>query len=200
MVKIGIILGSTRTQSNGRSLFNYLKRNLDQWQTDEAITTAFLDLAHYQLPFFDESEPPMANPHRQLPANQQQWLDDMAAMDGYIILTPEYNHAMPAGLKNALDFLAFEGLRKPVKLISYSDNMRGGQFGAAALVPVLQRLGMVVLPKPTPVGNVPQTLQTDGQVIPDAPLASRYESGLQRAVGEIAYYTTVLTQHPFLTD
>lgn len=62
MVKIGIILGSTRTQSNGRALFNYLQRNLDQWQTDEAITTAFLDLAHYQLPFFDEPEPPMANP------------------------------------------------------------------------------------------------------------------------------------------
>ena len=142
MFKIAIILGSTRSQANGRALFNHLKLIIDQLPTHSPIHYQFLDLANYQLPFFDEPEPPMANPHRELPANQQQWLTDMASADGYIILTPEYNHAMPAGLKNAFDFLAFEGARKPAKIISYSDNMRGGQFGAAALVPVLQRLGI----------------------------------------------------------
>ena len=143
------------------------------------------------------SLPPMANSQRDLPANQQQWLDDIAAADGYIFLTPEYNHAEPAVLKNALDFLAFEAQHKPAKLISYSDNLRGGQFGAAALVPILQRLGIVVLPKPTPVGNVQATLQPDGQLIANAPLASRYRQGLSTALNEINYYTTVLTDHPF---
>ncbi|WP_262339760.1 NADPH-dependent FMN reductase [Lactiplantibacillus plantarum] len=179
---------------------SHLKLIIDQLPTHSPIHYQFLDLANYQLPFFDEPEPPMANPHRELPANQQQWLTDMASADGYIILTPEYNHAMPAGLKNAFDFLAFEGARKPAKIISYSDNMRGGQFGAAALVPVLQRLGMVVLPKPTPIGNVPQTLQSNGHFIANAPLSKRYDHALHQALSEITYYTTVLTTTPFPTD
>jgi len=199
MPTIAIILGSTRPQSNGHALFNHLKLTIDQLVPTATTQFTFLDLADYQLPFFDEPLPPMANPDRQLPANQQQWLTDMAAADGYVILTPEYNHAMPAVLKNALDFLAFEGQRKPVKLISYSDNMRGGQFGAASLVPVLQRLGMVALPKPTPIGNVPQTLQADGQFVSEAPLQARYQRALQQALTEIIYYTDVLTANPFPT-
>lgn len=198
MPTIAIILGSTRTASQGRAVFNYLKHQLS---TKPAATNfSFLDLATYQLPFFDEPLPPMANPDRQLPAKQQRWLNDMAAADGYLILTPEYNHAMPAGLKNALDYLAFEGRHKPVKLISYADNLRGGQFGAAALVPVLQRLEMLVLPKPTPLGNVPQTLDPTGHLLPAAPLATRYQRAITNALTEITYYTTVLTAHPFPTD
>lgn len=195
MKTIAIILGSSRPTSAGRALFNHLKQLAPQVQPELNFT--FLDLATYQLPFFAETLPPMANDHRQLPAKQQQWLTDMAQADGYVILTPEYNHAMPAVLKNALDFLAFEGQRKPVKLVSYADNMRGGQFGAASLVPVLQRLGMLVLPKPTPIGNLPATLQPDGTFIKDAPLQARYTKGLTAALQEIAYYTTVLTDHPF---
>jgi len=194
MKTIAVILGSTRQKALGRYLFNYLQLLTT---TTGKNTFTFLGLASYQLPFFAEALPPMANPQRQLPANQQRWLDDVAAADGYIFLTPEYNHAEPAVLKNALDFLSFEGQRKPAKIISYSDNMRGGQFGAAALVPILQRLGLVVLPKPTPVGNVQLTLQPDGQLLADAPLAVRYEHGLRAALAEISYYTTVLTDHPF---
>ncbi|WP_137625677.1 NADPH-dependent FMN reductase [Lactiplantibacillus pingfangensis] len=196
MKTIAIILGSTRKNALGRRLFNYLKQ-LTAETTHATTQFTFLDLTNYHLPFFDDPLPPMANSQRDLPANQQQWLDDIAAADGYIFLTPEYNHAEPAVLKNALDFLAFEAQHKPAKLISYSDNLRGGQFGAAALVPILQRLGMVVLPKPTPVGNVQATLQPDGQLIANAPLASRYRQGLSAALNEINYYTTVLTDHPF---
>ena len=196
MKTIAIILGSTRKNALGRRLFNYLKQ-LTAETTHATTQFTFLDLTNYHLPFFDDPLPPMANSQRDLPANQQQWLDDIAAADGYIFLTPEYNHAEPAVLKNALDFLAFEAQHKPAKLISYSDNLRGGQFGAAALVPILQRLGIVVLPKPTPVGNVQATLQPDGQLIANAPLASRYRQGLSAALNEINYYTTVLTDHPF---
>lgn len=196
MKTIAIILGSTRKNALGRRLFNYLKQ-LTAETTHATTQFTFLDLANYHLPFFDDPLPPMANSQRKLPANQQQWLDDIAVADGYIFLTPEYNHAEPAVLKNALDFLAFEAQHKPAKLISYSDNLRGGQFGAAALVPILQRLGIVVLPKPTPVGNVQATLEPDGQLITNAPLASRYHQGLSAALNEINYYTTVLTDHPF---
>jgi len=196
MKTIAIVLGSTRKSALGRHLFNYLKQ-LTTETTHATTQFTFLDLATYHLPFFDEALPPMANSQRKLPANQQHWLDDIAVADGYIFLTPEYNHAEPAVLKNALDFLAFEAQHKPAKLISYSDNLRGGQFGAAALVPILQRLGIVVLPKPTPVGNVQATLQPDGQLIANAPLASRYRQGLSAALNEINYYTTVLTDHPF---
>jgi len=77
MSTIAIILGSTRTQSNGRALFNHLKLTINQLAPNTTTQFNFLDLADYQLPFFDEPLPPMANPDRQLPANQQRWLTDI---------------------------------------------------------------------------------------------------------------------------
>ncbi|VDG22800.1 NADPH-dependent FMN reductase [Lactiplantibacillus mudanjiangensis] len=197
MTTIAIILGSTRQTALGRALFNQLKQLTT---TNSTTTFTFLDLADYQLPLFDEALPPMANTDRQLPTNQQQWLTDLATADGYVILTPEYNHSIPGSLKNALDYIAWETQRKPVKLVSYSDNGRGGQFGAAALVPVLQRLGMLVLPKPTPVGFVQDNLQPNGDFKSDAPQKARYTKGLQQVLAEITYYTTVLTANPFPAD
>ncbi|MFC6180819.1 NADPH-dependent FMN reductase [Lactiplantibacillus daowaiensis] len=196
MTTIAIILGSTRQTAHGRALFNYLKR-LTADQSTTAVDFTFLDLSSYHLPLFDEALPPMANPDRQLPATQQRWLTDLASADGYILLTPEYNHAMPGSLKNALDYVAGEMQRKPIKLISYADNGRGGQFGAAALVPILQRLGLIVLPKPTPVGFIDQNLQPNGDFLPTAPLQARYTKGLTQTLTEITYYTNVLTNHPF---
>lgn len=51
MFKIAIILGSTRSQANGRALFNHLKLIIDQLPTHSPIHYQFLDLANYQLPF-----------------------------------------------------------------------------------------------------------------------------------------------------
>lgn len=43
----------------------------------------------------------------------------MAQFDGFVFVTPEYNHAPSAALKNALDFLYNEWTNKACAFVSY---------------------------------------------------------------------------------
>lgn len=196
MAKIAVILGSVRQHGVGINLFNYLKNQKSDIETSLNVELTFLNLREYNLPVFDEDVPPMANQNRQLPDNQQQWLDDIQGADGYILMSPEYNHSLPGGLKNALDYLAFQAQGKPVKTLGYSDNSRGGQFGVAALIPVLQRLEMIVLPKPALIGNIPAILDPKGTIIDDQ-ASTKLHGGVIKMFKEISFYTTLLTANPF---
>ncbi|WP_331715971.1 NADPH-dependent FMN reductase [Tessaracoccus coleopterorum] len=59
-------------------------------------------------------------------ARVQAFADAMDAFDGYIVVTPEYNHGIPGGVKNAFDHLGPELNTKPVAFVSY-----GAERGSA---------------------------------------------------------------------
>lgn len=198
MVKINVILGSSREASLGKSLFNYLVNQQNDYQQQIDLSLNFVAVGDYQLPFFYEALPPMNNHDRQLPTEQQAWLEDMAAADGYIFLTPEYNHSFPAVLKNALDYLAGQCAQKPAIVMSYSDNIRGGQFGGVDLGPVLTRLGFFVLPPQVVIGNVQKNFQADGQLLADAPSKDFYTNVLRTTVQKIAFYSQLFKDNPFV--
>ncbi|RVD33066.1 NAD(P)H-dependent oxidoreductase [Mesorhizobium sp. M4A.F.Ca.ET.020.02.1.1] len=58
------------------------------------------------------------------------WVDAIAAADGVIMVSPEYNHSVPGTLKNALDWISRDPSKpfagKPVALQSASTGMLGG--------------------------------------------------------------------------
>lgn len=54
-----------------------------------------------------------AQPHTQA------WAQKIASLDGFVIVTPEYNRSVPGALKNALDFLYAEWTNKAVGFVSY---------------------------------------------------------------------------------
>ena len=56
------------------------------------------------------------------------WAKKVDDADGYVIVTPKYNHGYPAALKNALDYAFVERRRKPVAFVGY-----GGVGGARAI-------------------------------------------------------------------
>jgi len=58
----------------------------------------------------------------------QKWANKVAEADGYIIVSPEYNHGYPAVLKNAFDHIYPEWNNKPVGFVSY-----GNAGGARAI-------------------------------------------------------------------
>ncbi|WP_413627997.1 NAD(P)H-dependent oxidoreductase [Fructilactobacillus vespulae] len=198
MIKINVILGSSRPASLGRGLFKYLKQRQDQFAAAGKVSINFMDLADYQLPFFYEDVPPMANKgDRHLAANEQQFVTEMGEADGYLIIVPEYNHAIPAVLKNALDFLAFEGRNKPVKVLTYATSSRGGQFAFLALLPVLAQLGMFTLPKPMVVTNINQNFTLEGDLKSDAPSADFYAKRLQQVFSELGFYSDLFKNNPY---
>jgi NAD(P)H-dependent FMN reductase len=123
MTKIGIILGSTRPGRNGEQVA--------KWVYDVASKRAdaefeLIDLLDYKLPHLDEPVPPAADKYSQ--PHTLAWSDKIAQFDGYVIVTPEYNHSPSGALKNAIDFLFKEWNNKAVGFVSY-----GAQGGARAV-------------------------------------------------------------------
>lgn len=127
MLKIGVILGSTR---DTRFADKPAKWFMELANQRDDMTFELLDLREYDLPFFNEVASNIAAPTQ----NEEglRWQKKIAEFDGYVIITPEYNHAPPAVLKNALDYAYVEWVRKPVAFVGY------GAVGAARAVEQLR--------------------------------------------------------------
>jgi NAD(P)H-dependent FMN reductase len=102
-------------------------------------------LRDWELPMFGESFTTLgdpANPTFSAPVVRR-WNDAVAAGDAYLFITPEYNHGVPAVLKNAIDsvFATFAFRNKPAAFVAYSGGIRAVEHLAhiaieAELVPL----------------------------------------------------------------
>ena len=119
----------------------------------------------------------------------------MNQQDGYLILTPEYDHAITGALKNALDLVGPEVNRKPVLTIAYSHFSDGGILAAQSIVPILQMLKMIVLPTPVLLWNADDNFAEDGTLL-DAKNSDHFAKRLNEAVNEINFYTSTLKNNP----
>jgi len=81
------------------------------------------------MPFFDPAVPP-SRPGRAPYENEvvQRWTDAIAASDGFVFVTPEYNYGPSAVLKNAIDWVYPEWNRKAAAFVGY-----GGAMGARSV-------------------------------------------------------------------
>jgi NAD(P)H-dependent FMN reductase len=84
-----------------------------------------IDLKEVNLPMFDEPASPLMQQYQH--EHTKNWSKVIDGSDGFIFVTPEYNHSIPASLKNALDYLAIEWRYKPAGLISYGANPGGAR-------------------------------------------------------------------------
>jgi NAD(P)H-dependent FMN reductase len=98
-----------------------------------------VDLRDLALPFFDAAVPPA---YGAIAAEARGWADSVNAADGFVFVTPEYNHGYPAVLKNAIDHLFQEWAHKPAAIVSYGAS-GGGYRGAEQLRQVLIELKAV---------------------------------------------------------
>ncbi len=140
MSKIAVIVGSTREGRQTDKLAGWVAKELSKHADVET-----LDLRDYSMPFFDEAISPRYNPERKPTAEVKKWLDKVAEFDGYAIVTPEYNRATSAVLKNALDYLAYEMENKPVALVGHGST--GGAQAVANLRMALPGTGAVTIPQ-----------------------------------------------------
>jgi NAD(P)H-dependent FMN reductase len=126
---IGIIIGSSRDGRFGDKPAKWL-HGIAQRRTD--LDFELIDLRDHPLPFFNEAAPPVMSPAKNEAA--QHWARRLAAFDGFVIVTPEYNHGPTAVLKNALDSAYAEFNRKPLAFVGY------GSVGAARAIEQLRLL------------------------------------------------------------
>ena len=118
MLRIAIIIGSTRPGRNGEAV--------GKWAYDIARKRSdanfeLVDVAEFKLPLLDEPMPPSFGQYSH--EHTRVWSAKMASFDGYVFVTPEYNHGIPGALKNAIDFLNQEWINKAAGFIGYGATM-----------------------------------------------------------------------------
>jgi NAD(P)H-dependent FMN reductase len=114
MTRIGIILGSTRPNRNGEQVAKWAYDIASQRSDAEF---ELVDLRDYPLPHLDEPLPPSMGQYQN--EHTRQWAAKIASFDGFVFVTPEYNHSTSGVLKNAIDFLYAEWNNKAVGFVSY---------------------------------------------------------------------------------
>jgi NAD(P)H-dependent FMN reductase len=122
-LKIAIVLGSTRPGRNGEAVARWV---LEQAQGRSAADYELVDLADFPMPLLDEAIPPSAGQYTG--EHTIAWAEKVASYDGFVFVTPEYNHSVPASLKNALDYVYAEWNNKGAAFVGY------GSLGGARAV------------------------------------------------------------------
>jgi NAD(P)H-dependent FMN reductase len=122
-LRIGVIIGSTRI---GRFADKPAEWVMELARKREGVTFELVDLRDYPMPFFDQAKSPLREPSNNEVA--QRWARKVADLDGFVFVTGEYNHGIPAVLKNAIDHVYAEFNRKPATFVGY-----GNAGGARAI-------------------------------------------------------------------
>ena len=114
MIRIGIILGSTRPNRNGEQVARWVY-DIASRRSDAEFE--LVDLRDYPLPHLDEPLPPSMGQYQN--EHTKTWAAKIASFDGFVMVTPEYNHSTSGVLKNAIDYLYAEWNNKAVGFVSY---------------------------------------------------------------------------------
>ncbi|MEY2457296.1 MAG: hypothetical protein QOK06_2390 [Acidimicrobiaceae bacterium] len=88
MTHIGVILGSTRPGRRGAQVADWV---MERAKLRSDAEFDLIDLADYPLPHLDEQLPPSMGQYQN--AHTQDWAAKIARYDGFIFVTPEYNHS-----------------------------------------------------------------------------------------------------------
>ncbi|WP_461227257.1 NADPH-dependent FMN reductase [Lacticaseibacillus suihuaensis] len=193
-LKLGIILGTIRHQSIGGKLFAYLQA---AFPDHDDVRFDWIDLHDFPLPLYDHAETPADSPVQNLVFGESAWLAALAAQDGYVIISPEYDHAMTGALKNALDYVGQEISRKPLQIVTYSHDDTGGIMAAESMVNVLRMLDALVLPKPVLLAGCDRNFLPDGRLDETVATSAAYARRLAVAFHELEFYARLSHDHPY---
>lgn len=160
MIKVGIIVGSTRANSfSGRvakAVISLLPENYE---------TEYLEIGH--LPLYNQDMDESA------PEEHTAFREAVGEVDAVIFVTPEHNRSVPAALKNALDvasrpYGANKWAKKPALIVSQSPGAISG-FGANHhLRQILTFLNVPVVQQPEVyIAATPELFGEEGEFLKD---------------------------------
>lgn len=138
-VRVMVLTVSTRPTALGPAVATWFLATTEAFGRARSVDLVPVSLADLDLPFLDEDDEPATG--RRQHDHTRRWAALVAGVEGFVVITPEYNHGMPASLKNALDYLTHEWAWKPVGFVAYG-NTSSGTRSVQHATPVLvaQRL------------------------------------------------------------
>lgn len=180
MLKIAIILGSTRPGRNGEAVAKWV---VERAKARSDAQFELLDVKDFNLPLLDEPVPPSMGQYSK--EHTKRWAATINAFDAYVFVTPEYNHSTSGALKNAIDFIYQEWNNKAAGFVSY------GSAGGARAVEHL-RLIMAEMQVATVRAQVMFSLMTDFENFSTFKPAAQHESSLKTMLDQLVSWGTAL--------
>jgi NAD(P)H-dependent FMN reductase len=183
MMKLQVIVGTTRPTRAADKVLPWLT---DRTSKHPAFETEILDLREWPLPFFQEhlgTIGDMNNPTYSDPIVKR-WNQKVKEADAYVIVTAEYNHGIPAVLKNAIDtvFVSFGFRHKPVAFVAYSSGVSAGIRAVEHLNQVMIETEAIPVRQPTLIPFVADAFDASGN-----PINPATEAGMTVMLDDLAW-------------
>ena len=178
-----ILYGSARSARQGIKAARFVAKKLQERDHDVSL----VDSAEHDLPLLDlmykEYEAGKA------PAAMESIAEVLRSSDGFVVVSAEYNHSIPAALKNLLDHYQSEYLYKPSAIVTYSAGPFGGVRALVNLRAILAELGTPSIPSAFPVSHIGSSFDDDGNAVDTA-----YDERVVKFLDEFDWYSNALKQ------
>jgi NAD(P)H-dependent FMN reductase len=155
MAKLGVVIGSVREGRVGLPIAQWFIERAQQHAHFEIQT---VDLKTIDLPVFAERHHPRLQKYES--EKHKAWSSLVAALDAFVLVTPEYNNSISPALLNALDYLYVEWNYKPAAFVSYG-GISGGLRAVQMAKPTLALLKMVPIPEAVAIPFAPQAIDRE---------------------------------------
>ena len=146
---IKVIIASVRDKRNGGKIYSWLSGELKKYSGN--LEFEAVDLRELNLPSMNEPAHPKSGEKYKY-EHTRNWSSIVKDADGFIIITPEYNHGYPGSLKNALDYLYYEWVGKPVGLVGYGGS--GARYARMHLKDVFNVIGLIPMEEEIAISSI----------------------------------------------
>lgn len=181
LAKIVVIVGSVRSERQGIKVAKWIVEKLQ----NRGHQVSMVDPMELKLPILDKMYKEMKSP----PVKLQELQKIIQDADGYVPVTPEYNHSVSSSLKNTLDYFLEEYFFKPSAIVSYSVGPFGGILAGNHLRQILAEMGMPAIPSQLPISKVQDVFDTHGKLLDE-----NYERRIAKFLDEFEWYVSAFAK------
>jgi NAD(P)H-dependent FMN reductase len=176
-----VVYGSVRSARQGIKAARFVAKQIEE----RGHRVTLVDPLEYELPLLDKMY--KEYDAGEAPEAMEKLAGLLRAADAFVFVSGEYNHSIPATLKNLIDHFQSEYYWKPAGIVTYSGGPFGGARVGVHLRVVLGELGMVTLPSMFAVSRVGKSFDGDGNALDDS-----YERRIQKFLDELEWYAGAL--------
>ena len=175
MAKIVLIVGSVRRDRNGIKVARWMEKKLKA----RGHEVTFVDPMELNLPLLDRMFKEMENPIQNIKDLQLA----IKNADGYLPVTPEYNHSPSPAMVNTLDYFLEEYFFKPSAIVSYSVGGFGGNLAGNHLRQIFAELGAPAISSMLSISKVKMVFDDNGKLLDES-----YEKRADKFLDEFEWY------------
>ncbi len=171
---IPVILGTSRPGRQSEKVANLIVKTSKEIPN---IVTSLIDPLDFHFPY-DGNDSENKDPR---------YTEITDKADGFIIVTPEYNHSFPGTLKRMLDSELKNYIHKPVAIAGVSNGIFGGARAIENLLPTLREMGMIASFSDLYFPEVQNLFDENGNI-----LDTSYVRRIKRTLDELTWLATTL--------